>query len=84
MNHLPYLLSISVSLFDKLKEGSWAESSIFVVKIIRLLYSVNMFIWIANGKYITAIKYIDTFFIYLDRTDDFRLIQKKIWLQKRF
>ena len=39
--------------------------------------SVNMFIWIDNGKYITAIKrkFIHFFFIWIF-TDDFRLILK--------
>ena len=42
--------------FDTFYESSWAESSINFGKITKqLLYSVNMFIWIDNGKYITAI-----------------------------
>ena len=36
--------------FDKLYEGSRAKSSIYVVKMLQLLYSFNMFIWIDNGK----------------------------------
>ena len=56
--------------FDKLYEGSRTESSIHVVKITKqLLYSVNMFIWIDKGKYITAInkKSIRFFFIWITR-----------------
>ena len=43
-----------------------------------------MFIWNDNGKY----KYycykqkVSTFFLYLDNTDDFRLIQKTKWILK--
>jgi len=49
LNHLPYLLSISVSMA--------------VIKD----FSKNMFIWIDNGKYITAInkKFIHFFFIWI-------------------
>ena len=57
-----------------------AESSIYVAKItLHLLYSVNMFIWIDRGKYITAInkKFIH-FFLYLDNKDDFRLMRETI------
>ena len=45
-----------------------AESSIYVVKItLQLLYIVNMFIFIDNGKYFTAKnkKFIHFFFIWI-------------------
>ena len=42
-----------------------------------------MFIWIDNGNYITPInKKLIMFFLYLDNTDDFRLILKTIWIPK--
>ena len=38
-----------------------------------------MFNWIDNGKYITAILYtVYTFFLYLDKPNDFRLVLKMI------
>ena len=46
LNHLPCLLSISVSIaviedfFYKFYEGSWAESSIYVVKLSNNYYIV--------------------------------------------
>ena len=50
------------------------------LKLCNNYYSVNMFIWIDSGKYITAIytKRFICFFLYLDNTDGFQLILKMI------
>ena len=56
--------------FNILYEDSRAESSIYVFKIIlQRLFSVNMFIWIDNGEYVTTInkKFIRFFFSRITR-----------------
>ena len=82
LNHLPYL-SISVSMavikdfLTNYMKALGLNHAYNAVKII--IYSVNMFNWIDNGKYITAInKKFIRFFLYLDTTDDFWLILKTI------
>ena len=66
LNHLPYL-SISVSIIvikDFLTNYMKALGLNHAYMLLKLLYSVNMFNWIDNGKYITAInkKFIRFFF----------------------
>ena len=63
LNHLPYLPSTSVSMAvikdfstNYIKALGLNQAYMYVFKHTeQLLYSVNMFIWIDNGKYITAI-----------------------------